>query len=114
MAYQSKPPSGQPFEQKPGTGSAFTNEDYDINGDPDDTNNYAFNGKYTEFSGDKVNFRFYRKVAKSGIVWYKMSSWKTDSADQQGQQHSQPVQQAPVQQPPVQQQGKGEKMPWDD
>ena len=126
MAYQSNAPSQKPYEQKPRTGSMFFNEEFNPQGDPEDTNNFWGNGKLMETDGTVLNFRVYSKVAKSGKVWYKLSMYppKDQQQGQQSQQYSQPVQQAPVQQPPVQQppvqqppvqqQGQGEKMPWDD
>ena len=101
MAYQSNPPAGKPYEQKPRTGSMFKNEEFNPQGDLDDPNNYWGNGKLMETNGAVLNFRVYAKVGKeSGKPYWKLSMYEPQQ--QQGQQ-------APVQQP-----SQGEKMPWDD
>lgn len=111
MAYQSNAPVGKPYEQKPRTGSMFKNDDFDPNGDLDDSNNYWGNGKIMETDGTVLNFRVYAKVAKeSGKNYWKLSMYEPLQQGQQGQQGyqgKQGQQGKPDQPPPV------DKDPWD-
>ena len=102
MAYQSNAPSQKPYEQKPRTGSMFKNEEFNPQGDLEDTNNYWGNGKLMESDGTVLNFRVYAKVGKeSWKPYWKLSMY--EPKPQQQQQQGQYNQQAPP-----------NKMPWDD